>query len=474
MIPFSFPFHNKKISLNISGNLIDVNFQTSKRDEIIKQYFPKLPFELYINKKKLPTSQAEISKWIDNDRFGQLNYMYATYYFFITEKNIDDIKKTLDVKYLPLCAEVINHISKAYRLLIDQYFPRNFTKNDFIGYLIAFSSDKNDFFGEEYHNNVVFHQDYPDKNLRIDINDFLRYEKDIKLHTELILNSEDFFMEKNYRMTVIEADTAIESILSNIIIKHYNKFPKDTQNEAFLNKILEMRLDDFKKYLKHVSPNITSLTEWAKWREKCHTPRNEVVHKRKMPEEKEAEDALASAKKLLEVLKDFLYEEVDWILEATAFINDREKAKCYLEKSLAKNPHPDAYYYLGHIECEDKNYGIAIQHYKEGLKLISDPFYKPHFYFFMGKCYEDQGLHNDAIKEYDESIRLIDQFDRTKLNSLIRHPHHNPYYRKYLIIKEQKLKHDSKSMVKLFNSLLERFYNHPEFLKLRDDFSKST
>lgn len=156
VIPFSFPFPDKMIKLNINNNLISVDFQTAKRDEILNQYFPQVPFSVYINKRKLPNSQAELYRWIDNDRFGQLNYMYATFYFFVTEKNADDIKKAMDKKYLPLCAEAINHISRAYRLLVNKFFTRNFTKNDIIGYLLAFSKNETDFFDEDFYPNVIF------------------------------------------------------------------------------------------------------------------------------------------------------------------------------------------------------------------------------------------------------------------------------------------------------------------------------
>jgi tetratricopeptide (TPR) repeat protein len=261
--------------------------------------------------------------------------------------------------------------------------------------------------------------------------------------------------------------------LSNIIEKHYNKFPTNVQNEFSLNEILEMWLDDLKKYLKYVSPKITSLAEWGNWREKCHKLRNEVVHKRKKPDVNEAQNALYSSKILLEILKTFSYNEEDWILEAIAFIHDKEKAKHYFNNSILVKPHPDAYYYLGHIEFEAKNYDIAINHFREGVKLINDPFFKPHFYFYMGKCYEDQRLYNEAIKEYDESISLIEQADKEKRNFLIRHPHNNPYYRKYMILTKQNLKYKSNDMVKLFNALLEVFHRNSEFQKLRDAYSKS-
>jgi tetratricopeptide (TPR) repeat protein len=487
MIPFSFPFSSKRITLKSGNNLITVDFQTTKRDEIIKQYFPQLPFEIYENKRKLPTSQAEVTKWIDNDRFGQLNYMYATYYFFVTEQNIDDIKKAMDDKYLPQCADIINRISKAYRLLVNQYFPRNFTKNDFIGYIIDFSKDKDHFFGEEFRTNVVLHQDYPEENLRININDFLKYDEKIRLHTDLIINAEDFFLEKNYRMCVIEANTAVETILFNILQKHYNTFPPNIQNEVSLNDLLnKKKLAELNKYVNIVSckitgSNITEGTEWGNWKTKCHKLRNDIVHNRKNPNINETQNALSSSKVLLELLKDFLYDENDWILEATAFINDKEKAKKYLNKSNAVKPNADAYYYLGNIDFEDQKYDTARNYYREALKCHEHPF----FYYNIGNCDKAQQLYKEAIEQYDKAINATDQFVEEKcikkqvdrincLKFLIRDPYNNHYYQKYLIIREQKLDSKPEDMINLFNTLLEVFPHNSELQKLRDDYSKST
>ena len=210
------------------------------------------------------------------------------------------------------------------------------------------------------------------------------------------------------------------------------------------------------------------------WLSKCHVIRNSVMHKSKKPEMSQAQEALSSAKEFLELLKPLLYDENDWILEGTAFINDRKKAKKYFEKSNTVKLNPEAYYYLGLIESEAKNLDPAINCFKEGLKLIKDPFFKPHFYFHMGRCYEDQGSHSDAIKEYDESIRIINsQTELSKRKFLIRHPYNNPYYRKYRILITQKLSYKPTDMVNLFNALLEIFPHHHELQKLRDDFSKS-
>jgi hypothetical protein len=52
----------------------------------------------------------------------------------------------------------------------------------------------------------------------------------IPIHIELIINVEDFFIEGNYRMTVIEADATVESMISELLKKHYyNNFPPAVQ-----------------------------------------------------------------------------------------------------------------------------------------------------------------------------------------------------------------------------------------------------
>ena len=92
--------------MEIDNIPIDVDFETAKRDDIIKQFFPQIPIDLYINRRKLPSSQAEIFKWMDNDSLDNLIH-FCNFLFFPTEKNKGDIKNAVDKKYLPLCADVI-------------------------------------------------------------------------------------------------------------------------------------------------------------------------------------------------------------------------------------------------------------------------------------------------------------------------------------------------------------------------------
>ena len=182
------------------------------------------------------------------------------------------------------------------------------------------------------------------------------------------------------------------------------------------------------------------------------------MHQRHKPNVGQAQDALSSAKALLELLKDLLYDEKDWLLEGTAFINDREKAKRYFVKSNAVKPNPDAYYYLGNIECEAQNFLTAIKHFEEALKYAKKPF----IYYSLGRCYEYQGLYEDAIKQYNNSINL---------KCPLRDPYNNPYYRKLLILTEQNFDFIPNDIINLLNVIIKIFPQNTKFLILRAKYA---
>lgn len=265
-------------------------------------------------------------------------------------------------------------------------------------------------------------------------------------------------MEKNYRMSVIEADTAVETLLSNILQKHYNLYILKAANKIPLNEILELRIDETKPYLNLISNTITSGKEWTNWKTKCHRLRNDVVHKRKTPETSEAQEALSSSKAFLELLKDFLYDESDWILEGKAYIHDRKIAKEYFKKSITKNPNPTAYYYLGNIEYDAQQYDDARKYFQEALNLAGHAF----FYYNIGNCDVAQHLYPNAIKNYDHAISL-----KIELHD----PYNNPYYQKYRVLTEQNLNHTAEDIITLFNVLLNGFPHHAYLLFLRAKYA---
>ena len=253
IIPYSFPFTEKWITLLTKEDKIQVlvHLKTHKRFDILNQFFSKFPsINLRVGGTQLPTFDPSKFKWMPNDRFGQVNYILASFYFDVVDKNLIDIKKEIKKTYLPLCVESINRISTGYRLLNNTYFPRNFTINDITAYRLGFILKNNNYYDEEKeaYPNINFQDYYPDDNPTIDISDFLKYDKNVWLHTELIINAEDFFWEKNYRMSIVEANIAIETIIFSILEKYYNNNIMDIDfKDIFLKDLLNNRLDESNK-----------------------------------------------------------------------------------------------------------------------------------------------------------------------------------------------------------------------------------
>ncbi|MGH9980140.1 MAG: tetratricopeptide repeat protein [Nitrososphaeraceae archaeon] len=247
--------------------------------------------------------------------------------------------------------------------------------------------------------------------------------------------------------------------------KYYNTVTMDAQvREIFLKELLRNRIDEVvKRYLNLISSNIagskiTESKEWKNWKNKCHDIRNDVMHQHHKPEPSQVQDALSSAKALLELLKDFLYDENDWLLEGTAFINDRKKAKSYFEKSNAVKPNADAYYYLGNIEYEDQQYDDARKYFQEALKIVEHAF----FYYNIGNCDVAQQRHEDASKNYDFAINL---------NFELRDPYNNPYYQKYRVLTEQNLEYKPDDIITLLKALLNAFPHNTYLLILRAKYA---
>ena len=221
---------------------------------------------------------------------------------------------------------------------------------------------------------------------------------------------------------------------------------------------MKKRVDDVTKYLTIISPTISNGKEWSNWKEKCHEMRNSIIHKHKKPEKNEAQDALSSAKEFLELLKDFLYDENDWLLEGKAFIHNRTLAKEYFTKSVTKKPNPNAYYYLGNIDYEDLKYDTARHYYQEALKCAEHAF----FYYNIGNCDVAQQRYEDAIKNYDFAINL---------NFELRYLYHNPYYQKYLVLTQQNLEYTPNDIINLLNVLLNAFPHNTSLLILRAKYA---
>ncbi|MGA9745323.1 MAG: tetratricopeptide repeat protein [Nitrososphaeraceae archaeon] len=360
-------------------------------------------------------------------------------------------------KFLSKCTDVINLISTGYRILTNDYFPRNYSLQDVMAYTISYSSDGKHFHGESICTSpdLTFVNTYPDDSPQVDLNDVISdYIVRMPLHTELIMNSEDFLRDKNYRIAIIEADTAVESLIYKILMNHYKQdqnIPDGEFKTAFIKQLEKNRIDDNKQWLRLISSQIVDGDEWKTWKSECHDIRNDVIHHNKKASKIEAENALSAAKVFIEILKQHLYDENDWLNEGKAFSSDKERAIQYLKNSIGKKESSEAYFHLGNIYLQHRNYDLAIHYYEEALKLVESP----DCYFNLGRAYEEQKIYNQAIINFDKSIEL--QFEVT-------HPTANPYYRKFIIMTREGLKdYDLDAIIDLLRVLYDIFPNYEEF-----------
>lgn len=213
IIPFSFPFSQKRLRFKIEDTSITVSFKTEKREDIARLLFPAMMPKLRFDTDSIGVAGFghihDDWSWMSPDRFGQLNFMKAVFRIDLDEQKTDDfVSEETRGKYLSKCADVINLISAGYRILTNDYFPKTYTQQDFMAYSFSYSIDGLTFQGETTctGSNVSFRSSYPDDSPHVDINDIISdYVVKMPLHTELIMNGEDFLRDKNYRIAFMPA-----------------------------------------------------------------------------------------------------------------------------------------------------------------------------------------------------------------------------------------------------------------------------
>lgn len=395
-IPFSYPISQSIMNIKEKNYLVKITFNTIKRIDKINELFG--PFEI---------------KGVDrvqNDRFGQLRYMDTIFLIDIGGKKANEIIKeetNLIQNLLEVCAASINKISTGYRLGLREYFPRNFTKNDILGFEISYSPDSNIFYytskrAAEGSNSFLTGNINPHKNFRINqiITDYI---DNIPLNLELIINAEDFYRENNYRMAVIEIETAVEFVISKLIENNFSDLVDKKIKDLFVNDLLKKRVEDKKPYLNAVSMKIAGTLEWNMWKKDCHEIRNDVIHKNKNPSQEEARKAIDAGKKFIELAKNYFYNSTELMYEGLMLYlsNNLTEGKKYLDQSLVKDPNNHkAMSILAEIYGEEKKYYKSICFFKQAINIKDDAEY----YFGLGNIYRNMKLTVYALDNYNTSI----------------------------------------------------------------------
>ena len=237
VIPVPLPVSDKIYDIN----LIDMNIRIHCRNQ---------------KRKVIPSLRDEIipvAKWMENDRFGQISYMTSSFVITLNEnKLIDDlIAQEVVQNYAQKCVDVINLIYTSYRVITGEHFPRSLALNDIVELTISFSQDGKNFHEEIYYLGIggqTFTSFLSDDVSLIEINKVINKNiSNLSLIIELFIDAEDFLREKNYRMAVIEIETAVEYMISRSLNKYYDTNLNDSNfKKVFFKELLNKRIDDKK------------------------------------------------------------------------------------------------------------------------------------------------------------------------------------------------------------------------------------
>lgn len=113
--------------------------------------------------------------------------------------------------------------------------------------------------------------------------------------------------------------------------------------------------------------------------------------------------------------KEILYETTDW-MKANAYamlgssyaqLGSNNKAIDYLNKSIALNPNPSAYWTLTQINKDQKNYDEAVRLGNKAKELERMP--KATSYYLLATAYLLRAQNNGKDADYEEAIRLLNE-----------------------------------------------------------------
>lgn len=276
LLPYRVPLLDKTYRVRIANELLTVNSQKVE-----------VPHE----------GNTMVGDFIFTaDRYGQISKTRLEFIFL----NIDCDKFTEELQTFTLnkCVSAINRILEACSLNADIYSSRKIILIDIFSCYFVCNEKTivhyNPFFKKT---NAYFRQINTNDNRKIE--NYLLNGDQVTLIEELTTSAEDNFLFENYRMSCIEIFSATEFALSQMLEKYHTKLGTPTNQ---IEKILEARVKEWTTELTKIDSTITSGKIWSDWNMYCKWVRNEVIHKRKSPTKREAEDSIKSGKELLKTL----------------------------------------------------------------------------------------------------------------------------------------------------------------------------
>ena len=113
------------------------------------------------------------------------------------------------------------------------------------------------------------------------IKDMLEKDTKIPLNQELLLNAGDYYFYGNYKVAVIEAETAFEIFIHEFVSKHYrskHKPENDIKNILEQTGFKNLLIDHIRILSKF---DFANSTQYSNWEKNTYELRNKIVHQGK-------------------------------------------------------------------------------------------------------------------------------------------------------------------------------------------------
>lgn len=253
--------------------------------------------------------------YFSDDRFGLANHTFVVARFVFNNPIKQDKISKLQLKQFSL--KSINLLLNNCRLQTNEYYNHDIVTQDLARIEYQFLDDSGNLLpitsfviaggGIIKMNTSGYTID--ERNVEA-IRNNLSNDIVLLFEIELIKNSVDYFRFKNYRMSCIEIETAIEIIMNKILVDYLTVLQKidPVQVDAYLKNCT---ISDFprsqweviKQVLRKATfDTITGTDECQNWKAKCQLMRHKVVHAGYSPSEGEAEESLKSGIEFFKIL----------------------------------------------------------------------------------------------------------------------------------------------------------------------------
>lgn len=219
------------------------------------------------------------------DRWGRLAYSRVK----ITFKHNILLKFhiLIDNYIIPKCIELIQRILQVCRAVSGDHYVHNVTRADIMSYKMTHYDEHDMKLPGELTAPLggggtitmggadEVNADDLDK-----IKEMLKNDTRLPLEQELLLNASDYHFYGNYKIAVIEAETAFETFVYQFISKHYRSLGKP---ESYIENLYEAGFKNLlKDHIKKItSSNFYSSTQYSNWQLNTYQLRNKIVHQGK-------------------------------------------------------------------------------------------------------------------------------------------------------------------------------------------------